>query len=1693
MSEETGKWLDLEGIPGPSSKKQKPNTPESNIGPEHEIETAQHEDGSKTKALLPDLVVREASIIKNDVRPSQKITDQKANKDSRFMKENRTAVKNFGQTPSERYQEVMQDILRQKMRDSWLNTSYQRAIWNARRRLLQGDLLEDLPTEEKHIVSSLISPQMKPDYSKWKYPKTKHPYGLRLPQLQNSAANSADLTPLSATNDLSQGFLPEHFVQAFHAEEELKKIESSGLQVYPIEFVSLSDRLTLHEPPWLAALRFGRESGSYDNFGLCYGCFHKKGPHYHYNAPIRIGGGYSIYRRHPLQPLDIVPANIKVDTGRWIVHGDEQSGSTMFDQEIRDATMGDDFSTRLFHGFLDNGGDPDALKEYLESNFDPEVLKDLQMLGINVQLIKEYAELLRGHIKEKMTLKLEKQSGIVKANDREIELVKRFIEIISAGGDLDMLLCLLRFGRNSDDILKFEKQGGNVELLEHYASRLLRDFAGIQDAKFDAESDDDLTTEQKQMKTEIIESLRLYIENEIDHKHANILLEYISRGGKLDVLLEYIDKGASSAGVLQYEAENGDISLVQEYAEKFPNKTMLIRDIEKFVKNHFRSYATANLLQKYIENGGKVKILKQYVNDGCSFSSERVQKYVKEGGNVRLLQDIGEKFANDRTIREDLEQFPDDPKIVEAYIRRGGNFPKLVRAIADATDDPLIEDYVKRKADAAINVLKITSHKSKKARIKRNMATRYSKSANGLLQTNFYPRPKSADDKDRSTRSVSPGDLHALMESPNTLAHSLLPRLLETARAELKYDKLMATDEILKQNEGAFLAKTVEINQEMLPVTSVYMGNIGRQIPFSIYHSSDSKVSSTVSLLTGKQRPRLWKAPAPFTIRKSDVSPTQPQLPFSENRQYDISSLSEDRILEIERKQRHELDVLRRNYNSKDFHDNWRVAVRSPAGSVISEHDSTTMGEFEETKPVSLQTGQDFEPAIKKKDKASRREQQRRKMKKLKQGKNRAGSRKERSLSPAPRRSSSSSSLTLPDSPKLDANVAMPSKELMRANDDIFSPTVGLSREGTKASSRSRSSSEESGKRGKRDKPETKSILTKERKSTADLTIGISSISLPDSQSTSSDKSILSEMERKSPESNDENTMRSHIVGKPPKHVLPPLPKLPDINDDDEPPSPIYQSAFGKPTPRSSRSKIPILPEMIDNPETQMSEEQNKLKKEDAERMLENMKNKGKMKTRPLTRGKSNAEMLLDAETPGSAVDDVLKKFCIIREESLPRYRHIFDKHLMLKEMRLRERAMKAKRANNELFNEDSFEDVTLEESYREGPAHVELKKLMFLAELLADKIDTTEHEIVVAKGCLDRAKALTAREILFKTQPSLATPRRRKTPKTRPTSTSVFGRNAVLDEDFQNEKEIMENAETAMSITQQKYDYDQSARIGYESRSGTPRQKMQQPTLHLPEIRAPQSGTLEIPLEELNDAQVLNKLSTKHRKEIGIDPVVKHNTAAFLALQDKLKRMKERQKKLLERLEKQKLEAERERGNEKHEKSKKETFIRQQSVVYQALHPADDPVLSIDDVPEALRDVNGEISRADSAVIFEALDFPRHSEEVNFRVFCILAALSESAVSIQPLVKRLVKTRDARALNVKMDKCKEIYGFLLGTSLDNLQSELRSSSFSSAQYHQVLKKLTRDEGKLSFLDFVTYVPLFLDIHQKIVASPLRG
>lgn len=63
--------------------------------------------------------------------------------------------------------------------------------------------------------------------------------------------------------------------------------------------------------------------------------------------------------------------------------------------------------------------------------------------------------------------------------------------------------------------------------------------------------------EEDERRRSLIERLRSFVQHEAEHKTAKLLLEYLSRGGKLDILMEYMAKGITSSGKLERMEANG--------------------------------------------------------------------------------------------------------------------------------------------------------------------------------------------------------------------------------------------------------------------------------------------------------------------------------------------------------------------------------------------------------------------------------------------------------------------------------------------------------------------------------------------------------------------------------------------------------------------------------------------------------------------------------------------------------------------------------------------------------------------------------------------------------------------------------------------------------------------------------------------------------------------------------------------------------------------------------------------------------------------------------------------------------------------------------------------------------------------------------------------------------------------------------
>ncbi|XP_070209319.1 uncharacterized protein [Littorina saxatilis] len=175
--------------------------------------------------------------------------------------------------------------------------------------------------------------------------------------------------------------------------------------------------------------------------------------------------------------------------------------------------------------------------------------------------------------------------------------------------------------------------------------------------------------------------------------------------------------------------------------------------------------------------------------------------------------------------------------------------------------------------------------------------------------------------------------------------------------------------------------------------------------------------------------------------------------------------------------------------------------------------------------------------------------------------------------------------------------------------------------------------------------------------------------------------------------------------------------------------------------------------------------------------------------------------------------------------------------------------------------------------------------------------------------------------------------------------------------------------------------------------------------------------------------------------------------------------------------------------------------FRRQQSELYNRLHPDPDYEMNLEEVEDALQQINGHLlTQKEFFFLYNVLNLPARSS-INFRLFSVIAALSEKVTQLDPVIRKMINNTDYNALDVKMEKCRELFQFLEdddlaprgGATADRLAVELTAGGLTPEHTRFVLTKFNREKrGVVDFLDFVTYVPLFILIHRRIISHPLR-
>nr|XP_026695773.1 uncharacterized protein LOC100182831 isoform X2 [Ciona intestinalis] len=1376
----------------------------------------------------------------------------------------------------------------EKLPGSWKSGSYQKAIARARRRLAGKEKGEITPQESIALKQQLL-PLTKPDYSRW----AKIDADKKLKTLHSKSAVSSKHEPLNR--------LPQNSAH---------------------EFLSLADQAHLH--PTVSPLGQS-ESGismTYDDFGLCSGCFHQKGPHHHYMAPVRVGGGYSIYQRQRARWLGLDENQVTWDTVRWL----SDLGKSPKDK-TNGISFGDEYSVELFKQFINNGGDVASLKEYLESNFNSTVLTELKESGVNVQLITEYAEMYRQHVKRILHENKKKQSDLTKRLAHKVDLATLYTAIESEGVNMGMLIKYLTGGRNDSDVTDFEARGGNIEILEHYVEQI----------------------NQEPLCDIIIKNFQEQWTKDNEIRMSEIFLEFVRNGGDLATLKKF------AAGDKYLLGAEDDLMLIEACMGEFTNQETLLKHLETFLTKFHHQFASANLLQEYIENGGRVSQLKSYVK-------EEKEKTHKTAGN-RLLHKIGDVFRHDPTLRSDLENFPDDPEIIEAYVINGGSFPKLVQAVSDVLDKPKLESYVKSRTNEV------------------------------FCKFAFRDRSKTKKDSKRPS------------SAPDRLSRVLLPTLLGKARADLVYDELVEADQSLMKNEGRCLS--LAINLEHMTTNHLTDVKISeRQLVTRLVRRLSASDVSSLSPITGKRRHTLWIPPPPFEIKKSTTQLTLPQSPFTSNRIYQIPSLSEEYILDVEKRQRQELDILKRTFMLEQFQKSWKLAITSPRGSIIS-------ADYQQSDQLPINvTSQQITKALKplKKDKKSRRERHREKMKAVKHEGH--VSRRE---SPSGRSSRSSTSLLMvPTAEELEDKKAIPVITLNHGEMVDFPELETADKTELE--------------------PETVLQVEKDEEEVAGNTAPTIKIEI--NLSTAKTENIprisLNEATKIKVE---ENKAFTKVV-----------------------PKTTFATAFGPKLASSSYSNfmtLKNLQKMKENPETlveklsvreQLSSKSesnlSKLVTPAQSKTWDEISKEILLRKNSRTRRKSSVSTVSETEDiiekkPAKMVD-LLKQYCIIREDRLPAYRRVFDKYVIIKSMRDRERRLEKKRENK----------PTTEASQEDGESSAEylLEKNMFVLEKLQEQIVELQEKIKVAK-CKWSVKAFCYFSCSLSSY------------------MSVY---LYISLSVNNMSIFPVEVNRAVAI---------AARANYSDVIKTKKSPPSGKTSSVFGIKSPEARTEK---RRNSDEDILQHLSASMRQKCEAQMEVRDRKVVLEHLRGRTKRLLSRQKTIEESSKKLIKEMEKEKINRGIKSRNMEPFTRKQSAIYRELHPTSEEFIDVSDLKDALREIGAKLRFFDESQFTEGI---RDEGKLTFRAFCVVAALNERK-------KDLHKEGDA-TLAAKLKACKDHYSSLLGPDLETLQSDLAAVGIPRLQREEIIKKLSRgNSGRLDFLDFVTYAPLFVNIHQTIVKNP---
>ncbi|XP_072257249.1 uncharacterized protein [Pyxicephalus adspersus] len=126
---------------------------------------------------------------------------------------------------------------------------------------------------------------------------------------------------------------------------------------------------------------------------------------------------------------------------------------------------------------------------------------------------------------------------------------------------------------------------------------------------------------------------------------------------------------------------------------------------------------------------------------------------------------------------------------------------------------------------------------------------------------------------------------------------------------------------------------------------------------------------------------------------------------------------------------------------------------------------------------------------------------------------------------------------------------------------------------------------------------------------------------------------------------------------------------------------------------------------------------------------------------------------------------------------------------------------------------------------------------------------------------------------------------------------------------------------------------------------------------------------------------------------------------------------------------------------------------------------------------------------------ILEIVDYYVTDGLTDLRLFAVMASLAQKIAALDSFMRSLIDHMDFKALELKMYKAKQLFlcnidAETKSISVEQLLVELKAGGI-SREHEEAAQLQLSNIKKLDILDFLTYLPLFVLIHNSVISNPL--